>query len=68
MGGVQLEEKRKAYSGMTEADKKAAKARSTASSASGGARGSTAGELVAVEIKCSAPDRVVVTLAYPALA
>jgi hypothetical protein len=53
---------------MTEADKKAAKARATASSAAGGASGSAGGELVAVDIKCSAPDRVVVTLAYPVLA
>ncbi len=65
---MQLEEKRKAYTGMTEADKKAAKARTTQSTTSGGARGSTGGALVAVDIKCSAPDTVSVTLAYPALA
>ena len=64
----QLEEKKKAFLDMTEEQKKEAKAKAgkkgTADRQTGAAKSS---ELVIVNIACSAPDKVVVSLDYPAL-
>ena len=67
----QLREKREAYTTMTAADKRDAKARAAAArpaQRAGPERAGGGAELVAVELTCAAADRVVVRLAFPALA
>ena len=52
---------------MTEADKREAKARSSAAKGKGLSAGGRNRELVAVEVECTAPDRVSVKFVFPAL-
>ena len=64
----QLAEKRKAFMEMTEEQKKEAKAKAAGSKAEARqSAASKASDLVSVNLSCSAPDKVVVTLDFPAL-
>jgi hypothetical protein len=64
----QLAEKRKAFMEMTEEQKKEAKAKAAGSRAEAKQAAANKGsDLVVINLSCAAPDKVVVTLDYPAL-
>ncbi len=69
MSTLQLAEKRKAFMEMTEEQKKEAKAKAAGSRAEAKQAAANKGsDLVVVNMSCTAPDKVVITLDYPALA